>query len=54
MEARQGWVAELATAFNPEENRILASALDLLAQRMEATDPPCTGHGKTGQRTMKS
>jgi len=53
MEARQGWVTELTATFNTEESRILAHALDLLAQRMEATDPPCAGHGQKSQRTIK-
>jgi len=53
MEARQGWVAELVSAFNPEESRIVAGALDLLAQKMEASDPPYPDHGQKGQRTIK-
>jgi len=53
MEARQGWVAELASTFGPEENRKVANALELLAQKMEASDPHCEGHGQKSQRTMK-
>lgn len=53
MKARQGWVADLSSSFNPEESRQVASALDLLAQKMEASDPPCSGHGQKGQRTIK-
>jgi DNA-binding MarR family transcriptional regulator len=53
MEARQGWVADLSSAFSPEESRNVASALDLLAQKMEDSDPPCTGHGQKHQRNMK-
>lgn len=46
LDARQGWLSELAARFDGDEARIVGQALDLLVERSKALAPACPHEGK--------